>query len=357
MATAKIGIETVKGKLRLRLPRREKRYLNSGLDATDANFKRVQAIAWMMESDLLAHSFDETLEKYKGQILPQKIAAPSPSHSLLNLWEKYIDWKRSQVSPTYWKKDLAGTYLRWIAKIPDRSKPNEVSSWLLKQTSPMVVKELLTQINAAHKWGLKQGLITENGFAGLAADIRVSAHRKGIDPFSRDELATILGAFADTHYYGFVFFLANTGCRPGEAVALRWSEMAADCSSVLINASYDGNSKIRKDTKTHKPRRIPCNSGLKSMLDSLERSQGLVFPSTTGGYITNSHFTRDIWKVLLQGKTERHRTPYNLRHTAITRWLEQGISIVQVAEWAGNSPEVILKHYAGITQQKNIPEL
>jgi integrase len=356
MATGKIGIETVKGKLRLRIPRREKRYLNCGLEATDANFKRVQAIAWMMESDLLAHTFDESLEKYKAQILPQKIAAPIPSLSLLSLWEKYIEWKRSQVSQTYWKKDLAGTYLRWIEKIPV-NKPHEVASWLLGQTTPMVAKELLTQINAAHKWGLKQGLIGQNGFAGLAADIRVTAHSKVIDPFSGNELNNILEAFSGTHYESFVFFLANTGCRPGEAVALQWSEIAADCSSVLINASYDGNSKIRKDTKTHKSRRVPCNSGLRSMLQSMERSQVLVFPSTTGGYILNSHFTRDIWKVLLQGKLERHRSPYNLRHTAITRWLEQGISITQVADWAGNSPEVILKHYAGIIKKSNMPDI
>jgi hypothetical protein len=38
--------------------------------------------------------------------------------------------------------------------------------------------------------------------------------------------------------------------------------------------------------------------------------------------------------------------PYDLRHAAVSTWLNTGISPTQVAEWAGQSPEVLWRNYA-----------
>lgn len=39
-------------------------------------------------------------------------------------------------------------------------------------------------------------------------------------------------------------------------------------------------------------------------------------------------------------------TPYDLRHAAVSTWLNGGVPAVAVAEWAGHSVEVPLKIYA-----------
>ncbi|MGI8817450.1 MAG: hypothetical protein ACR2G2_19795 [Pseudonocardia sp.] len=39
-------------------------------------------------------------------------------------------------------------------------------------------------------------------------------------------------------------------------------------------------------------------------------------------------------------------TPYDLRHAAVSTWLNGGIPPTAVAEWAGHSVEVLLKIYA-----------
>jgi hypothetical protein len=39
-------------------------------------------------------------------------------------------------------------------------------------------------------------------------------------------------------------------------------------------------------------------------------------------------------------------TPYDLRHAAVSTWLNAGISPTQVAEWAGQSPEVLWRNCA-----------
>ena len=51
------------------------------------------------------------------------------------------------------------------------------------------------------------------------------------------------------------------------------------------------------------------------------------------------------------------RTPYDLRHAWISTLPAMGISPAQVAEWAGNSVEVIYKVYAKVIHGGEAPVL
>jgi integrase len=70
----------------------------------------------------------------------------------------------------------------------------------------------------------------------------------------------------------------------------------------------------------------------------------------------------ELWQAFV---SERHEVglisnlyrPYDCRHTAISRWIEAGIPVPQVAAWAGNTSEVIFKHYCNATQEYDMPEL
>ena len=39
-------------------------------------------------------------------------------------------------------------------------------------------------------------------------------------------------------------------------------------------------------------------------------------------------------------------TPYDLRHAAVSTWLNAGVPPADVAEWAGHSVEILLRMYA-----------
>jgi integrase len=39
-------------------------------------------------------------------------------------------------------------------------------------------------------------------------------------------------------------------------------------------------------------------------------------------------------------------TPYDLRHAGVTGWLNAGVPVPEVAEWAGHSQEILLTFYA-----------
>jgi integrase len=47
-----------------------------------------------------------------------------------------------------------------------------------------------------------------------------------------------------------------------------------------------------------------------------------------------------------QQRSPLARRPYDLRHAAVSLWLNAGVPAPQVAEWAGHSVNVLLKVYA-----------
>jgi integrase len=204
----------------------------------------------------------------------------------------------------------------------------------------------------------------------MAADLKRPKTDRAIEPFSTTERDSILLGFQEhpshQHYYSFVKFLFLTGCRTGEAIALQWKHIAHDLSCIIFSESYSSKLKIRKCTKTGTSRKFPVNSDLRSLLVAIKpidaNPSDLVFTTSTGLPIDNSRFTNQVWKGCKSGKKTYkgilpplvssgavggYRCLYNTRHTFITMLLAAGLTVPQVAKLVGNSPEVILKHYAG----------
>jgi integrase len=60
-----------------------------------------------------------------------------------------------------------------------------------------------------------------------------------------------------------------------------------------------------------------------------------VWPEVRAGTLTPAQQRSPLGKV-----------PYQLRHAAVSLWLNAGVPATQVAEWAGHSVHVLLKVYA-----------
>jgi integrase len=82
------------------------------------------------------------------------------------------------------------------------------------------------------------------------------------------------------------------------------------------------------------------------------RGPGGRYVPTAGQPIPNNAYTkawRDARERVLtpaQVRSPLARVPYNLRHAAVSLWLNAGVPATQVAEWAGHSVHVLLKVYA-----------
>jgi integrase len=64
-----------------------------------------------------------------------------------------------------------------------------------------------------------------------------------------------------------------------------------------------------------------------------------------------------VWQKILYGLGLEYRKPYVTRHTFITLCLDKGIDAKDIAQWVGNSPEIIYKHYAGSRHNLQVPEI
>jgi integrase len=79
---------------------------------------------------------------------------------------------------------------------------------------------------------------------------------------------------------------------------------------------------------------------------------GRLFRGEYGGPVSDSVYGR-IWQRARaatltpdEQASPLAARPYDLRHAAVSTWLNAGVPATQVAEWAGHSVHVLLKVYA-----------
>lgn len=384
LSKGSVGIEVFQQRLRLRLPRQlyagKQKYLSLGLSDNPENYKVAELKARQIELDIISNNFDVTLAKYRLQpVQPlENSVKPKVALELAELWERYTDYRKPQIAETTLRIQYA-SIRNHINKLPTQNLQDaiKIRDFLISKLSRDAARRTLTQISACCEWGCESSLIESNPFLGMAKKIKVvKDDLLSIDPFTAEERDAIIAAFEVhpifSYYAPFVKFFFATGCRTGEAIGLKWKHISSDCKTITFCESVSTQLKIRKDCKTHKSRLFPCNASLQALLQSIKpelcNPDSLVFPSKRGREISAQTFIENAWKgrdgrdkgivtqLVKDGKVRRYRTQYNTRHTFISLCLEAGVSVVQVAKWVGNSPEIIMKHYAGIIKQVEVPE-
>lgn len=336
-----IRVESHQGRLRLVIPTKfyRARYYYLGLPDDPFYLPIAHQLKQLIESDILSGSFDGTFDKYK----PQSV------DNIYFVWEQYCLFKRKHLRHGSFRNLI--TVTNHIKNIPPDVIVNGASLklWLASQLSLEQGRRVLLQIKAAAKWGVEMGYLSYNPYKLIKGLPRI--RKRDIDPFSKHERDRIIQAF-DSHdcygYYGsFVRFLFFTGCRPSEAIALRWEKV--DGNFILFNeAIVDG---VHQDsTKTYSSRKFPINQQLRELIGVIPKQNEFVFRAKNGGIININNFNRRAWHTVIDELGIRFRSPYNCRHTFITECLNANIPVATIANWVGNSPEVIYRHYAGFCQ-------
>jgi integrase len=242
-------------------------YLSTGLADTPLNRQLAERKASLIEDDIFKERFDPTLEKYKPQpaleAVTPKIApkAELPKTSLIELWEKYTEFQQAHLEQTTIIRDY-GKIEKRIQKFPEPFLEDaiDIQSWLLKNYSAEISKRTLKQLSACLNWAIRKRLATENPFKELAQEIKTQKRSKvSRKPFTRNCVAAIISAFENdtycskfsplshSYYAPYVKFLLHTGCRPEEAIALKWKHVERDTFiSVKPSPRMCGHAKGQK---------------------------------------------------------------------------------------------------------------
>lgn len=170
----------------------------------------------------------------------------------------------------------------------------------------------------------------------------------------------------------FFALLYFAGLRPSEALALRavdchlpkqgWGTVRFAESVPYANAAWtdDGQTSPRKSLKHRaqgQSRTVPvCPELLVYLKEHIKTfgtaPDGRLFFRLDGGAIRHSTYAK-IWSKTRQAvltpeqfASPLAKRPYDLRHAAVSTWLNAGVPAPQVAEWAGHSVEMLLSTYA-----------
>lgn len=210
-------------------------YLSTGQYDDPFGRQRATVLAAQIQRDLDYGEFDASLVKYKPAaslttvtpITPEITPTAPPSPDLTDIWKRYEQFKKPQLSQSAYAVDYR-KYRNHIAKLPTRRLDEAIAirDYLSATLTPDAAKRALTNINACCDWALKSRLIDTNPFNGMASDVRLpksESEENDINPFTREERDAIIAAFESSKYYSYytplVKFLFFTGCRPSEAIA------------------------------------------------------------------------------------------------------------------------------------------
>ena len=132
--------------------------------------------------------------------------------------------------------------------------------------------------------------------------------------------------------FPFILFLAETGCRIGEATALRWTEVDLDFGVARLYREKTGgqatdvelSARLREVLGRRRSARL--RASLRHGRLNADSLEGFVFPNGRGGLLNHQNFRRRVFNAIVKEAFPDGRalTPHCLRHTWASLHLSRG---------------------------------
>lgn len=221
---------------------------------------------------------------------------------------------------------------------------------------PTILKTL-TLLQGMLQRAVVWGRIASNPVAPIRKPAQRRARAvKPIAPAKVEEIRRALLARGRLRDATLVSVLAYSGLRPGEALALRWSDIGE--RTILVDrAAALGEVKA---TKTGQRRSVRLLAPLAADLAEWRLARGrpdeeaLVFPTRDGRVWTEEHWRNWRQRVFAPAASaaglEGFR-PYDLRHSFVSLLFAEGRTVLEVARQAGHSPTMALATYGHVIEE------
>jgi integrase len=234
--------------------------------------------------------------------------------------------------------------------------------------SPLTVRHVRATLRIALAGAVRVGLVSRNAAAD-ALPPRV-AYRP-ISYLTVPDVRLLLDATRDDEYGPEIAVAVSTGLRLGELLGLSWADIDLVAGTLTVRRSLAeaaGSGWQLAEPKTARSRRtIPLPS---TAADALRRQRdrqdaargaagsawqdrdGLVFTDAVGRYLHPDHVSSGFQRARQQAGIPRVRF-HDLRHSAATLMLAEGVPLAVISELLGHSGIAITaSHYAAV-----VPEL
>jgi integrase len=203
-----------------------------------------------------------------------------------------------------------------------------------------------TLLKRALAQAVMDGLIPRNAAEAVRPP---KLKRDEIQPLNADQVRALLDA-SDERSCALYTVAVRTGMRPGEILALRWSDVDLKAGTAQINrALSEGEFSTPKTPRSR--RRISLSPATVAALKAHRKRQleemmrkaglwqdyGLVFPSSVGTPKSQRNLNREFKNAAKRAGLPDHFKLYDLRHTCATLLLSRNVHPKYVQELLGHA--------------------
>lgn len=176
------------------------------------------------------------------------------------------------------------------------------------------------------------------------------------------ERRALINVSADHRLGAWVAVTATVALRPGETSGLCWDVIDFDAGTVTVRRTMLRDGTLKESTKTGKVRTLRMPAETVDVLRAHRKAQieerllmgarwptrwaDLAFVSQEGTPVDDANMRRMVSRWATEAGIEGTVTPYDLRHTALTRLREMGASRDDLVDIAGHeTTRMIDLHY------------
>lgn len=250
---------------------------------------------------------------------------------------------------------LTAGYIR--RKLIESGKENSTMNELIKRTKTFLM------------WAYRNDYCPREIADKLTLFPDKSARAKIADKFlEKDELQALLGAMENERWRLLTEFLALSGLRIGEALALDNEDVGPEYISVT--KTYNEALSSLGDTKTESSNRtVYIQPELAEVIKKIRvcmakqrmmygyKDKGYFFTGITGRRVGYAGYNKYLQEIAKQVVPNKHVVPHTLRHTMTSLFSEAGIDISIIATRLGHVNSNITKRiYLHITKTRQIQD-
>ncbi len=234
-------------------------------------------------------------------------------------------------------------------KITDTHVDNYIKKRRTEKVKDSTIARELSDVKAILNWSVarRPQLIPLNPIRDYKIPKKDDAI---ISPPTPNETARILKN-APPHLKRAIILSYYIGLRPGavELLSLTWDRIEWNTGNILIISAKKGGPEKRV-VPIHKDFLSKLEEWFKKDKKTFRREKGLIPIVHYRKHAIKSFKT--AWKnTLKDAEIVRRLRPYDLRHSFVTKALEEGADIKALSEIVGSRPETIMRHYQHVSNK------
>lgn len=300
------------------------------------------------------------------------VSMPTTSETLDTFFRRWLEGAQATLRPRTWERyeQLVRVHLRpALGKVPlRRLQPQQLHALyqqlLARGLRPATVHQLHAVIHRGLAQAARWNLVARN-VAELVDAPRV--HRTEMEVLSADESRRLLAAAEGTRWEALLTLALTTGMRQGELLALRWRDVDPERQVLSVTATVQRSRRsglLVAEPKTQRSRRqVALTAGAANALRRHKALQAqerlvaktwseldLVFPNRVGRHQETTRLILEF-RALLEAAELRRIRFHDLRHTAATLMLGQGVHPKVASEMLGHATiGITLDLYSHVTE-------